>query len=122
MNKPIYLGLAILSLSKIKMYEYWYDEMKIKYDDRVRLRYMDIKTEDFYEDIAKDVEKKHDTSNYTAERPLPMGMNKKVIGMMEDELEGKITKEFSGLRPKCYSYLTDDGKIDKKAKGTKNVL
>ena len=76
MNKPIYLGLAILSLSKIKMYEYWHDEMKPKYGNRIRLCYMDtdsfimpIKTEDFYEDIAKDVEKKYDTSNYTVERP-----------------------------------------------------
>ena len=47
------------------------------------------KTEDCYEDIAKDVEKKYDTSNYTVERPLPMGMNKKVIGIMKDELGGK---------------------------------
>ena len=59
------------------MYEYWYDEMKIKYNDRVRLCFMDtdscimhIKTEDFYEDIAKDVEKKYDTSNYTVKRPM----------------------------------------------------
>ena len=110
------------------MYEYWYDEMKPKYGNRIRLCYMDkdsfimhIKTADFYEDIAKDVEKKYDTSSYTVERPLPMGMNKKVIGMMKDELGGKIMKEFIGLRPKCYSYLTDDGKIYKKAKGTKKM-
>ena len=90
MNKPIYLGLAILSLSKIYMYEYWYDNMKPKYGDRTRLCYMDtdsfimnIKTECFYEDIAKDVEKKYNTLNYTVERPLPIGMNKKVIGMMK---------------------------------------
>ena len=64
-NKPIYLGLAILSLSKIKMYECWYDEMKPKYKDRVRLCYMDtdsfimhIKTEDFYKYIADGIEKK----------------------------------------------------------------
>ena len=92
MNKPIYLGLAILSLSKIKMYEYWYDEMKPKYGDNVKLCYMNtdsfimhIKREDFYKDITDDVEKKYDTSNYTVERPLPMGKNKKVIGMMKDE-------------------------------------
>ena len=103
MNKPIYLGLAIFSLSKVKMYEYWYDEMEPKYGNRIRLCYVDmdsfimhIKTEDFYEDIAKDVEKKYDTSNYTVERPLPMGVNKKVIGMMKDELGGKIMKEFIG--------------------------
>ena len=80
---------------------------------------MHIKTEVFYKDIGDDVEKKYDTSNYTVERPLPMGKNKEVIGMMKDELGGKIMKEFIGLRPKSYSFLTDDGKIDKKSKGTK---
>ena len=71
---------------------------------------MYLKTEDFYKDIADDVEKKYDTSKIK---------NKKVIGMIKDELGGKIMKEFIGLRPKCYSYLTDDGNVDKKAKGTK---
>ena len=129
MNKPIYLGLAILSLSKILMYDYWYNEMKPKYKDRIRLCYMDtdsfimhIKTEDFYKDIADDVERKYDTSNDTVERPLPMGKNKKVIGMMKDELGGKIMQEFIGLRPKCYSYLTDDGNVNKKAKGTRKCV
>ena len=128
-NKPIYLGLAILSLSKIKMYEYWYDDMKPKYGDRMKLCYIDtdsfimhIKTEDFYKDIADDVEKKYDTSNYTCERPLPMGKNKKVIGLMKDELGRKIMREFVSLRPKFSSYLVDDGKIDKKAKGTKKCV
>ena len=83
---------------------------------------MHIKTEDFYKDIADVVEKKYDTSNYTVERPLPVGKNKKVIGMMKDELGGKIMKEYIGLRYKCYSYLTDDGNVDKKAKGTKRCV
>ena len=129
MNKPIYLGLAILSLSKILMDDYWYYEIKPKYKDRIRLCYMDtdsfimhIKTEDFYKDIADDVEKKYDTSNYTAERALLVGKNKRVIGMMKDELGGKIMKEFIGLRLKCYSYLTDDGNVDKKAKGIKKCV
>ena len=111
------------------MYDYWYNEMKPKYENRIRLCYMDtdsfimqIKPEDFYKGIANVLEKKYNTSNYTVERPLPMGKNKKVIGMMKDELGGKIMKEFIGLRPKCYSYLTDDGKIDKKAKGTKQCV
>ena len=106
------------------MYEYWYDNMKTKYGDNIKLCYMDtdsfimhVKTEDFYEDIANDVEKNYDT----IERPLPMGKNKKVIGLMKDELGGKIMKECIGLRPKCYSYLTDDGNVDKKAKGTKKM-
>ena len=126
MNKPIYLGLSILEISKILMYEFWCDYMKPKYINNVKLCYMDtdsfimnIKTNDFYEDIASDVKNRLDTSNYEVNRPLLMGKNKKVIGLMKDELGGKIITEFITLRPKTYSYLTDDGKEDKKAKGTK---
>ena len=79
---------------------------------------MHIKTEDFYKDIANDVEKRFDTSNYEVNRPLAIGKNKKVIGLMEDELQGKIMTEFFALRPITYSYLMDDGGTDKKAKGT----
>ena len=129
MNKPIYLGLSILEISKILMYEFWYDYMKPKYDDNVKLCYTDtdsfiinIKTKDFYKDIANDVEKRFDTSNYELDRPLPTGKNKKVIGLMKDELGGKIIREFVGLRPKTYSYLTDDCKEDKKVKGTKKCV
>ena len=125
-NKPIYLGLSILDISKILMYEFWYDYMKPKYGNYVKLCYMDtdsfimnIKTEDFYKDIANDVEKRFDTSNYEVNRPLPTGKNKKVIRLMKDELGGKIITEFVTLRPKTYSYLTDDCKEDKKATGTK---
>ena len=80
---------------------------------------MHVKTEDFYEDIANDVERNYDTSNYTCKRPLPIGKNKKVIGLMKDELGGKIMKEFVGLRPKCYSYLMTDGKVDKNKRNKK---
>ena len=82
MNKPIYLGLSILEISKILMYEFWYDYMKPKYDNNVKLCYVDtdsfimnIKMNDFYEDIANDVENGFDTSNYEVNRPLPMGKN-----------------------------------------------
>ena len=119
MNKPIYLGLSILEISKLLMYEFLYDYMKPKYGNNVKLCYMDtdsfimdIKTEDFYKDIANDVEKRSDTSNYEVNRPLPTGKNKKVIGLMKDELGGKIITEFVILRPKAYSYLTDDCKED----------
>ena len=129
MSTPIYLGLSILEISKILMYEFWYDYMKPKYDNNVKLCYMDtdsfimnIKTNDFYKDIANDVECKFDTSNYEVNRPLPMGKNKKVIGLMKDELDGKIITEFVTARPKTYSYLTDDGKEDKKAKGTRKCV
>ena len=129
MNKPIYLGLSILEISKTLMYKFWYDYMKPKYNDNVKLCYMDtdsfimnIKTNDFYKDIASDVENRFDTSNHELNRPLPTGKNKKVIGLMKDELGGKIIMEFVTLRPKPYSFLTDDGKEDKKAKGTKKCV
>ena len=129
MNKPIYLGLSILEISKILMYGFWYDYMKPKYNDNVKLCYMDvdsfimnIKTNDFYKDISNDVENRFDTSNYEVNRPLPTGRNKKIIGLMKDELGGKIITEFVTLRPKTYSFLTDDGKENKKPKGTKKCV
>ena len=129
MNKPIYLGLSILEIGKTLMYDFWYNYMKPKYGKNEKLCYMDtdsfimnIKTEDFYKDIANNAEKRFDTSNYECDRPLPTGMNKKVIGLMKDELGGRIITEFVTLRPKTYSYLTDDGKEDKKAKGTKKCV
>ena len=129
MNKPIYLDLSILEISKTLMYEFWYYYMNPKYNNDVKLCYMDtdsfimnIKTNDFYEDIASDVENRFDTSNYEVNRPLPIGKNKNVIGLMKDELGGKIITEFVTLRPKTYSFLTDDGKEDKKAKGTKKCV
>ena len=128
-NKPIYLGLSVLEISKTLMYGFWYNYMKQKYGDNVKLCYMDtdsfimhIKTEDFYKDIADDVEKRFDTSNYEINRPLPIGKYKKVIGLMKNELGGKTMTEFVALRPKTYSYLTDDCKEDKKAKGTKKCV
>ena len=81
-----------------------------------------IKTEDFSKDIVDDVKKGYDTSNYEVEKPLPKGINKKVIGLMKDELGGKIITEFVALRPKTYSYSTDDDKSAKKAKGTKKCV
>ena len=103
MNKPIYLDLSILEISKTLMYEFWYDYMKPKYKNDVKLRYMDtdsfimnIKINDFNKDIAN--------------------------GLMKDELGGKIITEFVTLRPKTYSFLTDDGKKEKKAKGTKKCV
>ena len=129
MNKPIYLGLSILEISKTLMYEFWYDYMKPEYNNDVKLCYMDtdsfimnIKTNDFYKDIANDIENRFDTSNYEVNRPLPTGKNKKIIGLMKDELGGKTITEFVTLRPKTYSFLTDDGKEDKKAKGTKKCV
>ena len=132
MNKPVYLGQAILDLSKIVMYEFHHDYMVPKYGlEKLKLCYMDtdslvydIKTEDFYEDIANDVEARFDTSDYskTDFRLLPIGLNKKVIGLMKDELGGKIMTEFVALRPKLYSYRKLDGSEDKKCKGIKKCI
>ena len=84
MNKPVYLEFSILEISKTLMYEFHYDYMKPKYGDNVKLCYMDadsfimhIKNEDFYKDIANDVEKRSDTLHYVVNRPLPVGKNKK---------------------------------------------
>ena len=86
MNKPLYLGQAMLDISKILRYEFWYHYIKPKYGDKARLCYMDtdsfvinIKTEDFYKDVGNDIEKWFGTSNYdkNGERPLPVGKNKK---------------------------------------------
>ena len=131
MNKPTYLGMSILDISKTLMYEFWHDYIKLKYQNNAKLCYMDtdsftihIKTEDIFKDIADDVKKWFDTSNYSEDdkRSLPRGMNKKVIGLMKDELGGKIMIEFVTLRPKTYSYLMDDDKSVKKAKGTKKCV
>ena len=130
MNKPIYLGQAILDISKTLMYDFWYDYIKPKYGNKARVCYTDtdsfvinIKTEDFYNDIASDVEKWFDTSNYDKndKRPLAIGINKKVIGKFKDELGGKIMTEFCALRAKAYPYKLDDDTEKKKAKGTKKM-
>ena len=114
MNKPVYLGQAILDLSKTLMYEFHYDYMRPKYDSKVKLCYMDtdsfvyaIDNEDFYRDIAKDVKNRFDTSEYSKDdnRPLPIRENKKVIGLMKDQLGGNIMTKFVALRAKIYAYM-----------------
>ena len=86
-----------------------------------------IKTEDIYKNVAEDVETKFGASNYELEfnsidRQLPKGKNKKGVGLVKDELGGKIITKFVGLRAKTYSYLIDDGSEDKKAKSTKKCV
>ena len=84
MNKPAYLGLPVLELSKILMYDFWYDYVKANYCKKAKLCYMDtdsfiayIKTDDVCKDIAEDVETRFDTSNYELNRPFSKGKNKK---------------------------------------------
>ena len=130
-NKSIYLGMSISDISKTLTYEFWCNYIKPKYQDKAKLCYADtysfiihIKTKDFYKGIANDVEKWFDTSNYdeSDKRPLPIGKNKKVIGLFKDELGGKIMIEFVGLRVKTYAYLMDDDTKHKKTNGTKKCV
>ena len=111
------------------MCEFWYDYVKVKSEDRARLCYMDtdsfvlnVRTKDFYRDISEDVKDRFDTSNFYCDRPLPIGINKKVVGLMKNELRGGIITEFVALRATAYSYRTDDLVELKKAKGTKKYV
>ena len=131
MNKPVYLGMCILDLSKTIMYDFHYNYIKPKYEEKAKLLFTDtdsfmyeIETEDFYKDISKDVKDRFDTSDYPENHPsgIPTGINKKVLGMFKDEAAGKIIKEFVGLRAKLYSFIMEDGKENKRCKGVKKQV
>ena len=106
-DKPVYLRMCILDLSKTLMYNFHYNYMRQKYGDNAKLLFTDtdslmyeIKTEDFYKDFSADVEHRFDTSNYSPNHPssIPVGVNKKILGKMKDEAGGEIMEEFVGLR------------------------
>ena len=131
MNKPVYLGMSILDLSKSLMFDFHYKYIKPKYGKQAKLLFTDtdsflyeIQTEDFYKDISGDVKDRFDTSDYPKGHPsgIPTGGNKKVLGMFKDEAAGKIIKEFVGLRAKLYSYKMDEGKENKRCKGIKKAV
>ena len=130
-NKPVYVGQAILDLSKTLMFDFHYNYIKEKYDTKAELLFTDtdslmyrIQTEDFYVDITDDVKSKFDTSDYPQSHPsgIPTGLNKKVIGMFKDEVAGKQISHFIGLRPKLYSFKIEEGKNIKKCKGIKKSV
>ena len=131
MNKPVYLGMCILDLSKIIMFDFHYNYIKPKYGNNAKLLFTDtdslfyeIQTEDFYKDISGDVKNKFDTSDYPENHPsgIPTGINKKVLGMFKDEAAGKNIKEFVGLRSKLYSFIIEEGKENKRCKGVKRQV
>ena len=131
MDKPVYLGMCILDLSKTLMFDFHYQYIKPKYGDKAKLLFTDtdsflyeIQTEDFYKDISGDVKDKFDTSDYPEGHPseIPTGINKKVLGMFKDEAAGKNIKEFVGLRAKLYSYKMEEGEENKRCKGIKKAV
>ena len=131
MNKPVYLGMSILDLSKTLMFDFHYKYIKLKYGKQAKLLFTDtdsflyeIQTEDFYKDIAGDVWDRFDTSEYKEGHPsgIPTGINKKVLGKFKDEAKGKNITEFVGLRSKLYSYKMEEGKENKKCKGIKKAV
>ena len=112
MNKPVYLGLSILEISKTLMDKFWYNYIKTKYRDNAKLCYMDkgsfiirIKTENFYKDILVMLKK-----DLIHQNIVKMIKDHKLIGLLEDDLGGNIMTEFVAVRPKKYSYLMDDDK------------
>ena len=137
-NKPIFVGQAILDISKILMFDFHYNYIRKKYDNKAELLMTDtdslmyhIQRDDVYHDIKKDVKKKFDTSNYMVNHPsgIKTGVNKKVIGMLKDEAGGRQITHFIGLRPKLYSFKLEEKKEgedklkeEKKAKGVKDCV
>ena len=133
MNKPVYVGMSILDLSKTLMFSFQYEYVKKKWE-KAEVLYSDtdslvlkIETDDFFADISGDVAEWFDTNDYAKDHPAVLGglpivkENKKKIGLMKDECGGKIVTEWVALRPKLYSFLTEDGE-KQKAKGLKKSM
>ena len=130
-NKPVYLGMCILDLSKTLMYDFHYNYIKQKYGDKAKVLFTDtdslmyvIQTEDSYKDTSPDVKHRFDTSDYPPNHlsGMPSGFNRKMLGMFKDEAGGKVIDEFVGLRAKLYSYNMFEGQESKKCKGVKKSV
>ena len=125
LNRPVYVVMCVLDLSKHLMYDYYYNQLKIQYGERCQLLYTDtdsllleIQTENVYEDMGRHPHL-YDTSNYPKDHPQYSAVNEKVVGKMKDECAGRLIAEYAGLRPKMYAILEADGRNIKKAKGVK---
>ena len=132
-NKPVYVGQAILDLSKLLMFDFNYNYIQKKYSyKKAKLLFTDtdslmyeLNTEDFYDDISSDIRDKFDTSEYPQDHKsgILTGVNKKVIGKFKDEVAGRQITKFVGLRPKLYSFKIEESNTNKKCKGIKkNVV
>ena len=109
-TKPIYMGACILETSKLHMYEFWYDHLKEKYNDKIQLIYTDtdsfvieINTDDIYKDMFENIHL-YDFSEYPTDHPNYSLTNKKLLGKFKDELNSKLITVFCALEPKMYSY------------------
>ena len=117
MNRPIYAGMAILDLSQVLMYNFYYKVLKNKYQDRLNLLFTDtdslcvsIETDDVYQDMSE-MQQEFDCSDYPEDHPLHSTTNKKVLGKFKDEMNGDIIEKFVGLRSKKYSILWTGGNV-----------
>ena len=129
LNKSAYIGMCILELSKVLMYQFHYDHIKNKYGNGSRLLFADtdiadteIKTEKVYGDFSNDKEM-FDFSNHSTKSKNYDNSNKLVVGKMKDETAGSAIEEFAGLKSEMYSHLVNDNSEHKKAKGVnRNVV
>ena len=128
LNKPIMIGQAILDLSKVHMYNFYYNVLKKQYGDKIKLLFTDtdslcfqVETEDYYKDVEK-YKEYYDLSGYDKSHFLYDKTNCKVIGKMKDEMNGKIIEEFVGLRSKLYSIKLADKKEKKVDKGVNKCV
>ena len=129
LNRPAYVGMCILDLSKILMYDFHYNYIKKKYGNRAKLLFTDtdslayeIEAEDVYKDFWNDKDM-FDNNDYPENSPYYCNDNKKVIGKFKDEACGVPITEFVGLKSKMYSYVKDNEKGGRTAKGIKkNVI
>ena len=128
LNRPAYIGMCILDLSKTLMYDFHYNYIINKYEDKAKLLFTDtdsltyeIEADDVYQDFWNDREK-FDNSDYPENSPFYDKTNKKVIGKFKDEAAGIPIYEFIGLRSKMYSYIKDNNEVGKTAKGIKKNI
>ena len=128
LNRPAYIGMCILDLSKTLMYDFHYNYIKKKYGSKAKLLFTDtdsltyeIEAEDVYQDFWNDKDK-FDNSDYPESSPFYDKTNKKVIGKFKDEASGVPICEFIGLRSKMYSYIKDNNEVGKTAKGIKKNI
>jgi len=128
LNRPRYVGMSILDLSKKLMYDFHYNYIKDRYKKKVKMLFTDtdsltyeIEAEDVYKDFWKD-KNKFDKSGYSEDSPFFDKTNKKVIGKFKDEAEGISIIEFIGLRSKMYSYIKDNQKGGKKNVIKKDII